>query len=65
MLEFSTDDNHYIVTEKILGFSDTKVKTVKYKKDLSELQINNNPYRPVDQVTKDWFMKYYMKHFKP
>ena len=64
MLEFSiTDEGYYRITESMLSFIDTKVKTVDYKPDLSEHRVNNEPWRKVDEPTLEWFNKYYRPKF--
>lgn len=64
MLDFSiTDEGLYRVTEKIMGFCDTLIKTVDYKPDLSEKRCNNDPWGKVDEPTREWFEKYYRAKF--
>ena len=63
-LSFSETSEHYIVTETLHGWTDTKITIVKYTKDLMMCACNNEPMRPTTKEARDWFRKYHMKHFK-
>lgn len=64
MLEYKLDDNgDYIIIEKMMSFTSTKVMIVTYRKDLSESHVNSDPWRPVCESSRVWFEKHYRKHF--
>ena len=64
MLEYSiTADGHYCVLEYMLSFTNTEIKIVTYKKDLSEKRINNERWIPMSKDDKKWFLKYCKPHF--
>lgn len=63
MLSFKEDDDHYVITESILGFSSTSTKIVRYTKDLSQVQVNNDPWRETYPEQRDWFNNHHLKHF--
>ena len=63
MLEFKIDEEHYIIVERIMSFTSTSTMVVTYKKDLGLKRINNEPWREVDEASKEWFEKYHRKHF--
>jgi len=65
MLEFTKTADTYHIRESIMGFCDTKVKTVDYKFDLSEKRVNNEPWRKTNQSDRDWFNKCYRSKFNP
>lgn len=64
MLGYSINkDGNYVITETIHSWNDTKISKVEYKRDLSEKRCENEPWRPVDKPTLEWFEKHYRKHF--
>ena len=63
MLTFSITDEHYVITEQVMSFRDTKIKVVKYSKDLMTVQVNNDPLRPSDANQRLWFENTYRKSF--
>ena len=64
MLTFTKIDGDYLVTEHIMGWAKTWTTTVRYKPDLSEKQINKEPWQECDQRSKDWFNENYRKHYE-
>lgn len=63
MLSFKEDDEHYVITESILGFSSTNTKIVRYTKDLSQVQVNDESWRDTIEAQRDWFNNHHLKHF--
>ena len=60
MLKYSENDTHYIVTQITMSFSKDTTMIVKYDKELTTVQVDNDPVRPLEQHKKDYFLKYYM-----
>lgn len=63
MLSFKETSEHYIITESILGFNDTKVRVFRYSKDLMHVQIDQGPVQKTVPEARDWFEKFHRKHF--
>ncbi len=64
MLEFSkTDNGNFLVTEKILGWHDTKIMTVEYTIDLKQKRVNKDPWQDTIEADRSWFEKYYREKF--
>ena len=61
MLDYYETKHYYTVVEKILGWRDTKTTVVRYTKDLTKLQVNDYPWRPMSEKDVIWFEKYYKK----
>ena len=63
MLSFTKCSDGFLITEKQMSFTHTKVMTVTYSLDLKKKRVNNEPWRDTDQMDRDWFMKHYMEKF--
>jgi hypothetical protein len=63
MLAFKEENDLYVITESIMGFSSTSVKTVTYTKDLSRVKVNDEPWRDTYPAQRDWFNNHHLKHF--
>jgi hypothetical protein len=63
MLTFTQTDTLYTVTETQMSFSDTRVMTIDYTKDLTKKRVNNEPFRGTLPADVRWFNNHYRKHF--
>lgn len=64
MLNFHTDENqNFVVTQTIMSAVNDMKMVVRYTPDLSHKQVNNEPWRETDEVSRDWFAKNYTHKF--
>lgn len=64
MLTFKETEDHFVVIETTMSFDETRVREIKYSKDLNSVQIGDDPARCTHPEQVEWFEKHYRKHFE-
>lgn len=64
-LTFERDEKlNFVVMEVTHSATETFYKLVRYTPDLSQLQVNNDPWRDTTPTSREWFEKHYRHHFE-
>jgi hypothetical protein len=64
MLTFHINDaGNFVVTQRLMNFSDTKTMTVEYSQDLMHKRVNQEPWHDISDNDRAWFEKHYRKKF--
>lgn len=63
MLTFHEDED-FVVTQTTHCFDGTSKMVVRYKKDLSQIKVHNDPWRDTNPAQVQWFEKYYGPKFQ-
>jgi len=63
-LEFySEPSGDFLIVEKIMSFTDTQVKSVRYNSELTQIRVNDDPWRDLTPESKAWFERHYRDKF--
>lgn len=61
MLTITRDGDIVTVVEEILSFRETKRTVVRYNIQTWQSQINDEPWREMDEAARHWVVKHYLK----
>ncbi len=64
LLQHEKTDDSFKITQTILDFSGSKVYTLEFKFDLSEVKENDGPWEKTTQDDREWFEKYWREKFQ-
>ncbi len=64
MLRFTKNDKYYIITATSYTAIKTTVNIIRYAKDLTHKQLNDEPLRQTTNNDVEWFNKHYLHHYQ-